>query len=130
MSKGSRSILARVTPFKRIPKDEDLDPSLRVITVKQLTVLLYNLYITIDDPAIGFEDADQTAVAFQGELNQTVKISQENLEKLLWHTTMAYESNSYWNPAQEPYDQFVNSLLDKNETFDRLVCLLKRKRSN
>lgn len=126
LKQQGRQVLARVTPrTKLISSDE---PGFRRITVKQLALLIYHFYVTVDNPAIGFEDADQTAAAFQAELNQTVEISDEILEKLLWHLTLAFEENMYWNPAEETIDTFIKGLLEKDESFDKLFCLILNKK--
>jgi len=119
--------LAKVTPRQK-PVQPDNDPAIRKITARQLTVLLYHFYITVDAPSIGYEDADITASAFQADLDQELDISTVNLEKLLWHLTMAYEGNMYWNPAGEDYEFFIKGLLQKKETFDRLMCLILNKK--
>jgi hypothetical protein len=128
LKKDGRLVQARITP--RVLKETTaLDGSQkRAITVKQLAVLLYHYYITLDDPNIGSEDVEQSAPAFQSALNQEVVLDQGDLEKLLWHLQMAYESDMYWNPAEEEYDYFVKGLVGKNERFDKLYCLIMNKK--
>lgn len=129
LKKDGRLVQARITP--RITKDKATGNSgIRRITVKQLTVLLYHYWITLDDPLIGTEDAEESPLAFQAALSQEVDIEQSKLEKLLWHLQMAHESNMYWNPAQEDVEEFIKGMLGKKEHFNKLYCLIMEKRGN
>lgn len=118
--------LARVTP--RVSYEKKIDKETRQLTAKQLAVLLYHFYLTVDDPDVGFPDAETSALKFQAELNQMVQISTENLERLMFHLELAYEKGCYWNPADEDFDYFVKGLITKNEQFDRLMCLILKKK--
>lgn len=127
--KDGAVIQARVSP--RIISEKVVrsnNESFRQITAKQLSILLYHFYMTVDDPDVGFLDADTNALKFQAELNQSVLISTENLEKLLYHLEYAYEKGCYWNPAEESFDYFVKGLVTKDEQFDRLMCLILKKK--
>lgn len=129
--KDGRLLQARIrprVPYSKIekPTDPNAMPT-RQLTAKQLAVLLYHFYLTLDNPDYEFLDADKTAGQFQAELNQMVKISQEHLEKLLWHTELAFENKMYWNPAEDDFESFVNSMLEKDEKFNRLYCLITKK---
>lgn len=129
LKKDGRLVQARITP--RVLKETTAlkgSQNLREISVKQLAVLLYHYYITLDDPSIGSEDSDKSAPAFQSALNQVVHIEEEDLEKLLWHMQMAYESDMYWNPAEEDYDLFIKGLVGKYERFDKLYCLIMKRK--
>lgn len=128
-AKDGRLIQARVSPRVVTEKTVTADGEVqRQLTAKQLAILLYHFYLTVDDPEVGFPDADTTALKFQAELNQKVLISTEHLEKLLFHLELAYEKNIYWNPAYEDFDVFLNGLLNKDERFERLSCLILKKR--
>ena len=121
---------ARVTPRivteKTVMEDGQV---LRKLTAKQLSILLYHFYVgLVQKQDIGFPDADTSVLKFQAELNQEVTISTEHLEKLLFALEYANELGLYWNPAGEEMDYFVKGLLEKNEKFDKLSCLLLNKR--
>jgi hypothetical protein len=121
---------ARVTPRviteKTVKRDNEV---LRKISVKQLSILLYHFYIgLVQKQDIGFPDAETSALKFQAELNQEVTISTEHLEKLLFALEYANELGLYWSPANEDMDYFVKGLLEKNEKFDKLSCLLLNKK--
>lgn len=120
---------ARVTP--RVITEKTLIEEGQVkrkITAKQLSILLYHFYVgLVQKQDIGFPDAETSALKFQSELNQEVTISTEHLEKLLFALEYANELGLYWNPAGEEMDYFVKGLLEKNEKFDKLSCLLLKK---
>jgi hypothetical protein len=121
---------ARITPRIKNEKTVKQDgQKMRQLTAKQLCVLLYHFYIGLTQKnEIGFPDSDSTALKFQSELNQMVVISTEHLEKLLFSLEYAYELGMYFNPADEDFDYFVKGLLEKDEHFERLMCLILKKK--
>lgn len=130
MAKSNHKTEARVTPRIRTEKTVKEDGLvLRKITAKQLSILLYHFYVGLmQKHDIGFPDAETSALKFQAELNQEVLISTEHLEKLLFALEYANELGLYWNPAGEEMDYFVKGLIEVNEKFDKLSCLLLKKR--
>lgn len=113
---------------KAISPGDELDLNKRYVTVSQLFVLLYHFYSGVTDPNIYYLDADETAEKFQSRINAEVEISKEDLEKLIYYTTLAHEEKTYWNPAKEEYKTFVKSLLKENEKFDQLMGLIVDKK--
>ena len=118
---------ARISPRYKLQKTNSENTN-RTLTVKQLSVLLYHFYLTLENPDFLFCDSDKSLSQFQADLNQTVTISKENLEKLLWHLENAFEHKIYWNPERADFAAFIESFLEKGEKFDRLTCLIMSKK--
>lgn len=127
MKQPGRLVLARVSPIKKRVNQAAANEPKREITLRQLCVLLYHFYVSVDNPDIGFEDCEKTASQFQAELDRPVTLSKEQLEALLWHLELCFEEGMYWNPAKENIDFFVKKLLNPNERFDRLLCQILKK---
>lgn len=115
---------------KKAKEPVDMVDNKRYVTISQLFVLLYHFYVGVNDPDVYYLDAEETAEKFQGRINAEVELSKEDLEKLLYYTTLAYENKTYWNPAQGDYEGFVRSLLTNEEQYDQLLGYIVPKKTN
>lgn len=114
------------------PKESILPetPSRRTVTVSQMAVLLYHFFVGVNDPNIYYMDADDTAEKFQARINSEVEVSKEDLEKLLYYTTLAYETKTFWHPGKEEYARFIRSFLTPEERYDQLSGLIVESNKN
>jgi len=100
------------------------NPKRRTVTISQLAVLLYHFYMGVQDPDVYYFDADETAEKLQARINTEVEVPLDALEKLLYYTTIAHETKTYWHPGTEDYERFVRSFLTSDEKYDQLLGLI------
>lgn len=118
---GQRN-LAHVKRSKEKLSGEELN--LRKLTVQQFSVLLFHFYIGISDPEIYYEDAEISPERFQNLLDQEVELEQGLLERLMYYSTLANETRTFWHPASDSYEKFIQGILIPGEKYDKLLNLI------
>jgi hypothetical protein len=83
----------------------------KFITVLDLTILLYNVWLAGQDEHIGFEDPKQTLETFLTKLNRPLKLTIEDLESALWSCNLLAEKEKFWHPQRKTCDQFMKLML-------------------
>ncbi len=97
----------------------------RSVTLGEAALLLFHFWMGVKDSDIGYADMDLPFSNFNAEFIRTkVELRNDVVEKLLWYSTMLYESGRYWHPTDQPYGLFVKKMLNAKEQFDPLTCLI------
>lgn len=125
--KQSGSLVSYQRDLVKIKKPQEvvcIENDNRVVTISQLVILLYHFYIGVNDPSVYYFDSEESADKLQGRVNKEIEIPKDVLEKLLFYSTLAYETQTFWHPGNEDYVQFIRSFLDKTEKYDQLSGLI------
>ncbi len=89
-----------------------------------LAVLLGNVHVASQDPAIGFEDADTALDAFKEMLNTDVVVPKALLERSLWSSNLLAVKESFWHPLGLSFEEFLESL-GITDTFDKYYNVIE-----
>lgn len=111
----------------RIPLNRLVNPPTRVgitndtrfLSIGQLAILLWHLYITTNEPAVGYLDAHRDLNSFvKNILGQRVKIRKRDLEQLLWAVNTANELGYYYHPNNVEASKFIKDFLSHDEAYN------------
>lgn len=99
------------------------------VSLFNVMVLMYNLYLGLAEEEVGYEDAEQPLRDLEKSLDNFVYISLENLESLLWSSNLLDEIDKFNHPKGLTFRQFVRQLAPKNTRFDYTYNLFREIKS-
>jgi hypothetical protein len=99
----------------------------RQVKLRDLTVLIYNVWKGAEDRRVGFEDARETVDSIVAKLNKTFLTDPSLLESGLWSCNLLNEQGEFWHPQGRTFDEFVREILAPGERFHRAYNVIERK---
>lgn len=94
------------------------------VSLHDLAILLANLHRAVEDPLVGFEDADRTLTEMELQLRRYVPVRVEVIESALWAANLLSEKNSFFHPRNFTFDEFMSKMLP-GKTFDKIFNLVE-----
>jgi hypothetical protein len=99
----------------------------RPVKLRDLTVLIYNVWRGAEDKRVGFEDARETVDSLVAKLSKETLMDPSLLESGLWSCNLLAEQDQFWHPQGRSFDEFVRELLKPGEKFNRTYNVIERK---
>ena len=93
------------------------------MTVIQLTILLNNLFKSLEDS--DFVDADLTLDELLRKVNSKVMVDTDILESLLFYSNLLDEKESFSHPDGLTFDQFTDRIMGISFKFDKWFNLIE-----
>jgi hypothetical protein len=100
-----------ITTEKRQHRDKR-----RRVSLKTLTILLFNVWKSVRNKHLGWNDADLSLERFYRDFHCEIDISDDLIEKALYCCQMNEEcSGGYWHPQGKKWIHFLKEVLGKDE---------------
>lgn len=85
-----------------------------------LVTLLYNMRRAVDNPAIGYADANAQLEYYKKFYGvNELKIPRDFLEAFLWSCNMMNELGLFWDVEGREFDAFLKDVLARGDTFNK-----------
>lgn len=100
------------------------------ITLEDALVLIYHLQMGNGLPDVGYEDTEILLNEILAELNKSIYIKVDTLERALWSTNMMRERGFFWHPKGRSFNDFIARMLPNFLRFDRKYNLIVERNKN
>jgi len=97
----------------------------RELNLKSLTILLFNVWKSVKNKHLGWNDAELSLERFYQEFNCRYEISDDLVEKALYCCRMNEESGGFWHPQGKKWDSFLKDVLGR-DAYNNDYCWIEK----